>query len=104
MTRPNRIVVEGGVFHLNNRLSRGERVFDQEAGATRPVLISDFGFRISDIRPPTLSRNRRSRRWKPVADLFDDGLERGVSAQRVEVVVFVDAIVRPSALERSVER
>jgi len=33
MTRPNRILVEGGVYHVYNRLSRGERVFDQETEA-----------------------------------------------------------------------
>jgi REP element-mobilizing transposase RayT len=42
MTRPNRIVVEGGVYHVYNRLGRGERVFDQEAEATAFVdLLRD---------------------------------------------------------------
>ncbi len=30
MPRPNRIFVEGGLYHVYNRLGRGERVFDQE--------------------------------------------------------------------------
>jgi hypothetical protein len=31
MTRPNRIVVKGGVYYVNDRLGSGERVFDHEA-------------------------------------------------------------------------
>jgi len=30
MPRPDRIIVEGGVDHVCNRLGRGGRVFDQE--------------------------------------------------------------------------
>jgi len=33
MTRAGRIIVEGGFFHVYNRLGRGERVFDQEQDA-----------------------------------------------------------------------
>ena len=33
MPRKNRIFVEGGVYHVYNRLGRGERVFDQEIEA-----------------------------------------------------------------------
>jgi len=33
MPRPNRIFVEGGVYHVYNRLGRGERVFTQESEA-----------------------------------------------------------------------
>ncbi len=33
MVRRHRVVVEGGVYHVYNRLSRGERVFDQEMEA-----------------------------------------------------------------------
>lgn len=33
MTRPSRIVVDGGVYHVYNRLGRGERVFNEEAEA-----------------------------------------------------------------------
>jgi len=33
MPRQNRIFVEGGVYHVYNRLGRGERVFDQEMEA-----------------------------------------------------------------------
>ena len=29
MTRARRVVVEGGYFHVYNRLGRGERVFDE---------------------------------------------------------------------------
>jgi putative transposase len=39
MTRPDRIVVEGGVYHVYNRLGRGERVFDEEAEATAFVSL-----------------------------------------------------------------
>ena len=39
MTRPNHIVVEGGVYHVYNRLGRGERVFDQKAEATAFVDV-----------------------------------------------------------------
>ena len=35
MTRPVRVHFEGAVFHVYNRLARGERVFDQEAEAQR---------------------------------------------------------------------
>jgi REP element-mobilizing transposase RayT len=34
MPRPNRIFVEGGWYHVYNRLSRGEIVFDQDAEAS----------------------------------------------------------------------
>jgi putative transposase len=39
MTRPDRIVVEGGVYHVYNRLGRGERVFDEEAEAAAFVSL-----------------------------------------------------------------
>jgi len=34
MPRPPRVFVEGGIYHVYNRMTRGERVFagDQEAG------------------------------------------------------------------------
>ncbi len=47
MTRPNRVFIERGVYHVYNRLGRGERVFDQEAeaaafvGPLRDVLMGD---------------------------------------------------------------
>jgi hypothetical protein len=42
MARRPRVVVEGGVYHVYNRLGRGERVFDQEAEATAFVdLLRD---------------------------------------------------------------
>jgi len=42
VTRPNRVLVEGGVYHVYNRLGRGERVFDQEAEAAAFVgLLHD---------------------------------------------------------------
>jgi hypothetical protein len=33
MPRPGRVHVEGGIYHVYNRLGRGERVFDQEQHA-----------------------------------------------------------------------
>ena len=33
MPRPDRIFVEGGIYHVYNRLGRGERVFDKEMEA-----------------------------------------------------------------------
>ena len=39
MSRPNRIFVEGGVYHVYNRLGRGERVFDQEMEAVAFVEL-----------------------------------------------------------------
>jgi len=33
MSRPDRIFVQGGVYHVYNRLGRGERVFDEEMEA-----------------------------------------------------------------------
>ena len=33
MPRPDRIFVEGGIYHVYNRLGRGERVFDEEVEA-----------------------------------------------------------------------
>jgi hypothetical protein len=30
MTRPGRVFVEGGFYHVYNRLGRGERVFSRE--------------------------------------------------------------------------
>ena len=38
MPRPDRIFVEGGIYHVYNRLGRGERVFDEEVEAT--VFVS----------------------------------------------------------------
>jgi REP element-mobilizing transposase RayT len=38
MPRPGRIFVEGGVYHVYNRLGRGERVFDEEVEAS--VFVS----------------------------------------------------------------
>jgi hypothetical protein len=35
MPRRARVVVEGGLFHVYNRLARGARVFEQEAEAER---------------------------------------------------------------------
>jgi len=37
--RPNRMVVEGGVYHAYNRLARGERVFQDEAEAKAFVAV-----------------------------------------------------------------
>jgi len=37
--RPNRIVVEGGVYHVYNRLARGERVFGEEAEAEGFIAV-----------------------------------------------------------------
>jgi hypothetical protein len=46
VTRPNRVLVEGGVCHAYNRLGRGERVFDQETqAAVFVVLLRDVGVR-----------------------------------------------------------
>jgi len=46
MARPNRIIVEGGVYHVYNRLGRGERVFDQETEAAAFVgLLRDVAER-----------------------------------------------------------
>ena len=42
MPRPDRIFVEGGCYHVYNRLGRGERVFDQETEAVAFVgLLRD---------------------------------------------------------------
>ena len=42
MTRPNRVLVDGGVYHVYNRLGRGELVFDQETEAAAFVgLLRD---------------------------------------------------------------
>jgi hypothetical protein len=39
---PNRVLVEGGLYHVYNRLGRGERVFDQEGEAAAFVgLLCD---------------------------------------------------------------
>jgi hypothetical protein len=48
MTRRNRIFVEGGVYHMYNRLSRGGRVFDQETEAT-PIVrgLNKLGFALA---------------------------------------------------------
>jgi len=35
MSRPDRVFFEGAVYHVYNRLARGERVFDEEAEALR---------------------------------------------------------------------
>ena len=46
MPRQNRIFVEGGVYHVYNRLGRGERVFDQEMEAAAFVgLLRDVAER-----------------------------------------------------------
>ena len=37
--RPNRIVVAGGVYNVNNRLGRGERVVDNDAEAAACVEL-----------------------------------------------------------------
>lgn len=43
MPRQNRILVEGGVYHVYNRLGRGERAFDQEMEAAAFVeLLRDI--------------------------------------------------------------
>ena len=34
MTRPGRVFFEGAVYHVYNRLARGERVFDEASEAT----------------------------------------------------------------------
>ena len=39
MTRPARILVEGGVYHVYNRLGRGERAFEHEAEAAEFVRL-----------------------------------------------------------------
>ena len=39
MPRQNRILVEGGVYHVYNRLGRGERAFDQEMEAAAFVEL-----------------------------------------------------------------
>ena len=42
MPRPGRIAVEGGVYHVYNRIGRGERTFDDEAAAATFVdLLRD---------------------------------------------------------------
>ena len=54
MTRPNRILVNGGVYHVYNRLGRGERVVDQEAeaaafvGLLRDVVARDGLWNVAD--------------------------------------------------------
>ena len=46
MPRPDRIYVEGGFYHVYNRLGRGERVFDQEKEAEAFVgLLRDVAER-----------------------------------------------------------
>ncbi len=35
MSRPGRVFFEGAVYHVYNRLARGERVFDEESEAVR---------------------------------------------------------------------
>ena len=42
MPRPGRIAVEGGVYHVYNRIGRGERTFDDEA-ANWWQLVPGFG-------------------------------------------------------------
>jgi len=43
MPRQNRIFVEGGMYHVYNRLGRGERAFDQEMEAAAFVgLLRDI--------------------------------------------------------------
>ena len=39
MPRPKRVVVEGGVYHVYNRVGRGERVFNQTDAAARFVEL-----------------------------------------------------------------
>jgi REP element-mobilizing transposase RayT len=39
MPRPYRILVEGGVYHVYNRIGRGERVFDEETEAAAFVSL-----------------------------------------------------------------
>jgi REP element-mobilizing transposase RayT len=39
MPRPHRIFVEGGIYHVYNRIGRGERVFDEVAEATAFVSL-----------------------------------------------------------------
>jgi REP element-mobilizing transposase RayT len=46
MPRPDRVFVEGGFYHVYNRLGRGERVFDQETEAAAFVgLLRDVAER-----------------------------------------------------------
>jgi len=46
MPRPNRIFAEGGVYHVYNRLGRGERVFDRDDAASAFVdLLRDVAQR-----------------------------------------------------------
>jgi len=39
MPRPNRILIEGGIYHVYNRIGRGERVFDEETEASAFVSL-----------------------------------------------------------------
>jgi putative transposase len=46
MPRPARVHVEGGIYHVYNRLGRGERVFDREQHAEAFVsLLRDLAQR-----------------------------------------------------------
>ena len=47
MPRPNRILIEGGIYHVYNRIGRGERVFDEEFVAR---VTERLGVGIDDLR------------------------------------------------------
>jgi hypothetical protein len=64
MTRSNRIVVEGGVCHVYNRLGRGERAFDQEAEAKFQV-VSRGGGSEGPRKGKMTIRNRHSKEAGP---------------------------------------
>ena len=39
MLRPYRILIEGGIYHVYNRIGQGERVFDEETEASAFVRL-----------------------------------------------------------------
>ncbi len=42
MPKPYRILIEGGMYHVYNRIGRGERVFDEENGSVWTSTICDL--------------------------------------------------------------
>ena len=67
MPRPDRIFVEGGIYHVYNRLGRGERVFNQETA-------------VRERR----EREERGPEWRPLFEA-KEFIVRGAKVLGVEV-------------------
>lgn len=72
MPRPNRVHVEGGVYHVYNRLGRGERVFESNE------IAGEFVRLLSDVVSPEelQSRSRDMRLVRARELLVTLGAER----------------------------